>query len=1263
MTAAPEGLGWLAGGGEMGARMRAKDWRATPLGAPETWPQSIKTAISICLHSRFPILIWVGPELRQVYNDSFISFLGEAKHPVMLGATGREAWAEVWDILGPMHEEVAAGRAVSVDDEQMFFARRLPREEVYVTFGYSPIMAPDGRTVEGVFCACTETTAKVVGQRRLATLRDLAARPPELLTAEVACRYAAEVLHRNPRDIPFAAIYLLNDEGKSARRIAVARLTNSLAAFPKTHPVGEGGPWPLGLVARTGRSDEISDLPSTIGIFPARPWQEPVETAFVLALKTPTQPYPLGFLIIGVSPHRLLDADYRAFLELVAGHIATSVAEARAFAAERKRAEALAEIDRAKTAFFSNVSHEFRTPLTLIKSPLEEVLTQRIDELSPHNRKLLDITYRSSLRLLRLVNTLLDFSRAEVGPIWASYEPLELASFTANIASNFETVCVRAGLTLEVDCQSLPELVYVDREMWEKIVLNLLSNAFKFTLQGHVRVTLRAGEASARLAVSDSGVGIPRTELQHVFERFHRIEGQEARTHDGTGIGLALVYELVRLHGGDIAVDSAVGQGTTFTVTIPFGHAHLPGDRISARRALSSTAASADAFVEEALRWLPPEPGTAPPGGNIIDDLAQEPLRTAAGERNYILVADDNADMRDYIRHLLSPRWNVEAVADGQAALEAARRHKPDLVLADTMMPHLDGMALLSELRRDPELGTVPVVLLSARAGESEREEGLNAGADDYLGKPFSARELVARVSSRLALARLRAEELASMSRLNELSARLVAAADLPSLLDEILDAAMALQKADFGNIQIRDTKSGALEVLAQRGFPPEFLATSGIIAVDENTVCGMALHERRRIIVEDVLTDPRVALHRQVAISAGFRALQSTPLFERVSGEPVGILTTYFRNPHRSSDRDLRLTDTYAQQAADVIAFRLSERRLSESETRLKAAIDLAELGDYMWDLQTDVMEWDARVKAMWGLPADAIVTHEVWRNAIHPDDVARVEAASARTLDPRYNGHYEIDYRVIGITDGVERWVATRGDATFEKGKAVSFIGVVQDITERKRAEEANLLLIAELQHRTRNLLGVVSAISSETLVASHSLDDFSVTFGDRLAALSRVQDLLSRGDVKPVTIGEIVSLELEALGSGPNGERITVKGPEVALPNRAVQILSLALHELATNARKYGAFAVPDGRLTINWRRKNMQHGRGLEIQWRERLPGGSSGSARPERKGFGRTLIEEALPYQLDAQTHLEFEPDGVFCSVAISLEPQRAGVQQ
>jgi two-component system CheB/CheR fusion protein len=220
-----------------------------------------------------------------------------------------------------------------------------------------------------------------------------------------------------------------------------------------------------------------------------------------------------------------------------------------------------------------------------------------------------------------------------------------------------------------------------------------------------------------------------------------------------------------------------------------------------------------------------------------------------------------------------------------------------------------------------------------------------------------------------------------------------------------------------------------------------------------------------------------------------------------------------------------------------------------------------------------------------------------------------------------------------------------------------------VALDVTERKRAEQANLLLIAELQHRTRNLLAVVNGIAMDTLAASHSLDDFAARFGDRLTALSRVQGLLSRGDVTAVTLSELVCMELQAVGAEPDGQRIRVEGPEVVLPKASVQILALALHELVTNARKHGALAKPDGRLTVTWHTRNDDAGRSLAIEWREQNVGAAKKSGAPEHKGFGRTLIEEALPYQLDAQTRFEVGADGVFCQVAISLEPRRTGTGQ
>jgi signal transduction histidine kinase len=456
----------------------------------------------------------------------------------------------------------------------------------------------------------------------------------------------------------------------------------------------------------------------------------------------------------------------------VVGQIATAITNAEAYEAERRRAEALAEIDRAKTAFFSNASHEFRTPLTLMLSPLEELLLrEREQRLVRVPYEEIELIHRNGLRLLKLVNSLLDFSRIEAGRAEALYAPADLAQLTAELASNFRSACERAGLTLTVDCPSLLTPVHVDRDMWEKIVLNLISNAFKFTFDGGISVTLDDDEGAARLIVRDTGVGIPEAEIPHLFERFHRIEGQRSRTYEGSGIGLALVHELVRLHGGTIGVESTAGGGTAFTVRIPFGTVHLAPEHVVARPRTAASAVGADAFVQEALRWLP---GEAEAGVSAIGDAAETDAFFAAPAGGRVLLADDNADMRDYIRRLLNGRCEVRTASDGRAALDAIHTQRPDLVLADVMMPVMDGFELLRRIRGDERLRDIPVILLSARAGEESRVEGLAVGANDYLVKPFAARELIARVGANLELARVRTEATAALQELNETLAQRV---------------------------------------------------------------------------------------------------------------------------------------------------------------------------------------------------------------------------------------------------------------------------------------------------------------------------------------------------------------------------------------------------------------------------------------------------------------------------------------------------------
>ncbi len=439
---------------------------------------------------------------------------------------------------------------------------------------------------------------------------------------------------------------------------------------------------------------------------------------------------------------------------------------------ERKRAEQeRAELDRAKTAFFSNVSHEFRTPLTLLLSPLEEALRSADGTQNPQERARLELVYRNALRLLKLVNTLLDFSRIEAGRVQASYEPVELSTLTSDLASVFRSAVERAGLRLTVDCPPVGEPVYVDREMWEKIVFNLLANALKFTFEGEIAVSIRKTEKGVQLAVRDTGVGIPKEELPRLFERFHRVKNSRARTQEGTGIGLALVQELARLHGGTVHVESEEGKGSRFSVTLPLGTAHLPAGRIAVAREHAPAALGAAPYLEEVRQWVPPT------SGGPAAEAARPPQHPPAVEnappagdtrRARILLAEDNADMRDYLERLLREHWEVDSHPDGLSALRAAQARTPDLVLSDVLMPGLGGFDLLRELRATPRTKTVPVILISARAGEEAHVEGLEAGADDYLIKPFSARELQARVQSNLELSAQRRRAEAEARRMNE---------------------------------------------------------------------------------------------------------------------------------------------------------------------------------------------------------------------------------------------------------------------------------------------------------------------------------------------------------------------------------------------------------------------------------------------------------------------------------------------------------------
>ncbi len=741
------------------------DWTKTPLGSPETWPRSLRTCVRIVLTSRQPMFVWWGRELINLYNDAYKGIVG-GKHPDALGQPASRVWHEIWDQVGPRAESAIRDNVGTYDEALLLLMERNGyKEETYYTFSYSPIPDDDDVT-RGLICANTDDTARIIGERQLLTLRDLAAQTMGAASAEEACERAAAALGRAQRDLPFTLIYLFDENTTRAHLRGASAIQPGHPAAPLSLALDDDSVWPLRSAVQRGFALLSPLAPAFTGL-PSGAWDQPPKEAAIVPFSAAGNTGRAGAVLVGLNPYRLFDENYRAFLSLIGGQISAAVNRADAYQQERRRAEALAELDRAKTTFFSNVSHEFRTPLTLMLGPLEDAVRSPTRALTGKN---LQTAHRNALRLLKLVNSLLDFSRIEAGRAQACYEPTDLSALTTDLASAFRSAIERAGLRFDVRCEPLPEPVFVDHDMWEKIVLNLLSNALKYTFEGWIALSLAPAGERLVLSVADSGTGIPEAELPHIFERFHRVQGSRARTHEGSGIGLALVNELVRLHGGEVAVESRPGAGTTFTVTLPRGQAHLPAERVGAPRVLASTMTGAAAYVQEVLRWLPDSPDAAPELA-ITPEYAAPPraIDVGADFGSRLLVVDDNADMRDYLARLLGERWTVRTASDGLAALALARAEPPDLVLTDVMMPNLDGFGMLRELRADDATREVPVIMLSARAGEESRVDGLESGADDYLVKPFSARELMARVATHLQIARLRADAQKQRERLRDI--------------------------------------------------------------------------------------------------------------------------------------------------------------------------------------------------------------------------------------------------------------------------------------------------------------------------------------------------------------------------------------------------------------------------------------------------------------------------------------------------------------
>ncbi len=819
------------------------DWSRTLLGPIEHWPQSLKTSVGLILTSRHPMWIGWGTEMTFLYNDAYVHVLGAAKHPWALACPAAEVWSEIWDICGPLARKVfETGEASFVDEVRLLMKRGDFLEETFYSFSYSPIRDEAGE-VGGLFCPSTDVTPKVLSARRLRTLSELSANALLAASTSAACATSAHTLSKNPDDIPFGVLYVVNEEGSQATleqvigTLGIAPLPQSIDLTAPPQPAQ----WPVALVFNSGQQLVMSVR--EIDGLPAGAAGQRLSQAVVLPVASRGEDKPCGVLVLGVNPCCRLNTEYMTFLELIAGQVGAGIQNARAIEEQQRRVDTLAELDRVKTAFFSNVSHEFRTPLTLMLAPLEELLSEP-GATVPAERETLELIHRNGLRLLKLVNHLLDFSRMEAGRTQANYERTNLSTATEELASMFRSAVEKAGLQFVVDCAPLPEPVYVDREMWEKIVLNLLSNAVKFTFEGSIRVTLRPVNRHVELRVEDTGVGIPEEHLPHVFERFHRVLDTRSRSYEGTGIGLALVHELVHLHSGTVRVVSKVGAGTTFTVSLPLGSAHLPQQQVSDPRTWRSTAVRSEAYVQEALRWLPTG------GAEDVPGAPGEQSREPAGR---IVIADDNSDVREYLRHLLSGQYEVTAVSNGEEVLELLRtKPLPDLVLTDVMMPIVDGFQLVARLREDPRTRHVPIIMLSARAGEEARVDGFHSGADDYVVKPFTARELVARVQSQIALARVRKSAETQLLAAEEHLRLAMEASNLGSWEFRIADStlhASAKYKEMFGIAQDSDV---TVATVLQRVDPADQPRVERLMAGMKAATPGSAYNFEHRVLLPD---------------------------------------------------------------------------------------------------------------------------------------------------------------------------------------------------------------------------------------------------------------------------------------------------------------------------------------------------------------------------------------------------------------------------
>ena len=908
----------VALGGTMGRLFAEFDWLSHPLGPPQSWPAEVRSAVAVVLTSRFPIVLWLGAEdLFLIYNDAYIQILGE-RHPEALGQRGQYAWWDIWQPISPMLASViATGEATWSRDLMLPMLTAGRRRERYFTFTYSPLIGDDGKTY-GIFCPSFETTERVLSERRLHLLNAVASAVMDTNAIDDAANATVAVCADQPADVPFVAAYIGDPAtGDVALRAATPSvlplLPPTLAKLTKSKTV-----------PRTrSEMQVIDDVAAMIdGMHEALASDCPDQALLLPLGEGPAA----GALLVGTNPRCPLDDQYIGFCQLLADQLSSAMASAVSYEQQRQRADALAELDSAKTAFLTNVSHEFRTPLTLLLGPLDDVLSESGPDSALANR--LSAARRNAGRLQRLVDSLLDFSRIEAGRATPSLVCTDIGALTSNIASSFSELCQRAGLELVLDCQSA--VADVDPGMWETIMLNLLSNAVKYTMAGSITVAVRSDSAFCRIVIRDTGVGIAEADLKRLGERFFRADSAHGRSVEGTGIGLSLVRGLIELQRGTVAFTSELGRGTAVTIRLPRSVGGKPVEH-------SPAGLLDNPYVVEADQWVTSRP------------TSEEDAAPVADDRDLVLIADDNADMRAHLDRVLSAHWRTVLVTDGQEGIETARTLRPDAVVTDVMMPRMDGFEFIAAIRADPALAATPVLMLSARAGAEAVSEGYSGGADDYLPKPFSSQDLVDRVAARLsAAARERASRRSSDAQAQlaldfaQLDAALQAADSGAAIANALQGTSVGPGDAPVICVGVLDADGTNVRFAYGDPVPPEMRDRYHVASMDTPIVPVDVIKTGQPMIITDTLSLSSRYRHVVNETVEVVRACISQPL-RGSDGRVIGSLGMLWPTPRDFDPAEL----DWAAQIAKMTQSAVDRIRNLQREHRI--AIDFQ---DHLLDL-----------------------------------------------------------------------------------------------------------------------------------------------------------------------------------------------------------------------------------------------------------------------------------------------------------------------